>query len=97
MKFVDICCIIVNKIIFFLGEQMFTLNIKNIRIANNLTQEELSLKSGFSQGYISYLERENFARNKSPRLETIERIAKALDVCPKEVLLTCNCKRCATK
>lgn len=72
---------------------MFKLKIREIRLKKRITQEELSYRSGVSQGYISYLERDNIARDKSPRLETIERIAKGLEICPLK-LLSCECKHC---
>lgn len=72
---------------------MFNINLKTIRLQKRLTQEELSLRSGVSQSYISYLERDNISRDKSPRLETIERIAKGLEICPLK-LLSCGCKHC---
>nr|DAM23787.1 MAG TPA: helix-turn-helix domain protein [Caudoviricetes sp.] len=75
---------------------MFTLNIRKYRLLKRLTQEELGVKAGLSQGHISHLERENFARDKSPRLETIERIADILEVCPKS-LINCNCRFCKEK
>lgn len=72
---------------------MFNINIKTIRLEKRITQEELALRSGVSQGYIAYLERENISRDKSPRLETIEKIAKGLGICPLK-LLSCGCKHC---
>ncbi len=72
---------------------MFNINLKTIRLQKRLTQEELSLRSGVSQSYISYLERDNISRDKSPRLETIERIARGLEICPLK-LLSCGCKHC---
>lgn len=70
---------------------MFELKIREIRLKKNITQEELALRSGISQGYIAYLERENISRDKSPRLETIEKIAKGMNVCPC-LLLGCPCR-----
>lgn len=72
---------------------MFKLKIREIRLKKRITQEELSYRSGVSQGYISYLERDNIARDKSPTLEIIEKIAKGLNVCPL-ILLGCNCLNC---
>lgn len=75
---------------------MFILKIREIRLKKRITQEELALRSGVSQGYIAYLERDNRARDKSPRLETIEKIAKGMDVCPCS-LLGCDCPYCHEK
>lgn len=69
---------------------MFKLKIRDIRLKKRITQEELSYKSGVSQGYISYLERDNIIRDKSPTLEIIEQLAKGLEVCPCS-LLGCPC------
>ncbi|WP_339022861.1 helix-turn-helix transcriptional regulator [Spiroplasma endosymbiont of Crioceris asparagi] len=55
---------------------IFTKNMRNIRIAKELTQEELSFNSGLHKNYISDTERG--VRNIS--LKTVEKIAKGLGV-----------------
>ncbi|MFN5084614.1 MAG: helix-turn-helix domain-containing protein [Novosphingobium sp.] len=51
-------------------------NIRRLRAAHELTQEDFATDSGFDRGYISGLERG--VRN--PSVLVLERIAKALDV-----------------
>lgn len=58
-----------------------TLNLKKIRISKNLTQVQLSKISGISQSHISDIE----SCSKSPTLETIEKLANALQVNPYEL------------
>lgn len=65
----------------------FTLN--HIRQRKFLSQGKLSDLTGLSQGYISQLE----AGTKEPSWDTINQIAKALDICPLE-LLECDCGKC---
>ena len=55
---------------------MIELFIKKIRIEKNLTQEELSQKSGISESYISELEN----NLKMPTILTLCRLAEALEV-----------------
>jgi len=57
-------------------------NIKNIRKEKELTQEELSEKVGVSLEFIGRIE---IATSK-PSLDTLFKIAKALDVEPYELL-----------
>lgn len=55
---------------------MIELFIKKIRIEKNLTQEELSQKSGISESYISELEN----NLKMPTILTLCKLAEALEV-----------------
>jgi transcriptional regulator with XRE-family HTH domain len=57
-------------------------NVKALRIAKGLTQEEFADKSGFSQQYISGLE--NGRRN--PTVVTVYELAQALGVTPLDLL-----------
>jgi transcriptional regulator with XRE-family HTH domain len=52
--------------------------VKNIRLEKRISQMELSLRSGLSQGFITDLE----LGKKQPSLLTILRIAEALEVNP---------------
>ncbi|MEK5489829.1 helix-turn-helix transcriptional regulator [Paenibacillus sp. FSL R7-0297] len=56
-------------------------NIRQIRKANNMTQEALSEKSGLTYSYISDVERGT--RNLS--IETLEKIINALDIYPSAI------------
>lgn len=69
---------------------MILLNLKNVRQSKQISQKQLSTKTNLSQSYLSQLE--NNANNVNPTLEIIEILAKALDVCPLE-LLDCSCYR----
>ena len=55
---------------------MIDLLIKEIRLKNNMTQEELSQKSGISESYISELEN----NLKMPTILTLCKLAEALEV-----------------
>lgn len=55
---------------------MIELLIKEIRLKKNMTQEELSQKSGISESYISELEN----NLKMPTILTLCRLAEALEV-----------------
>ncbi|MFK2827132.1 helix-turn-helix transcriptional regulator [Bacillus sp. B190/17] len=56
--------------------------VRKIRMANNISQEELGYLCGLHRTYISDIERG--IRNVS--LENIEKIANALNVAPKDLL-----------
>jgi transcriptional regulator with XRE-family HTH domain len=51
-------------------------NAKRIRLAKGLTQEELAVRSGFSQQYISGLER----GRRNPTVVSLYELAQALGV-----------------
>ena len=55
---------------------MIELLIKEIRLKKNMTQEELSRKSGISESYISELEN----NLKMPTILTLCKLAEALNV-----------------
>jgi transcriptional regulator with XRE-family HTH domain len=61
---------------------LFSRNLKHTRLAKKLTQTALADKAGISVSYVSMLEREQ----RSPPLETIERIATALRIPPTSLL-----------
>lgn len=69
---------------------MLKVAIKNIRKFKGVTQEELALRTGLSQSYLSELERSDSLAN--PTFKTVETIAEALDVCPLD-LLSCDCDK----
>ena len=51
-------------------------NLRKIRIEKGLTQEEVALRSGLSQGYINQLE----SGKRKFTQKSLEQIAKALDI-----------------
>lgn len=60
--------------------------LRAYRLQRNWTQRELAEKTGFSEDYVSQLERAETTRNKGAKLETIIRFAQALDVFPDNLL-----------
>lgn len=56
------------------------LDIKSLRVKNNLSQKRLAQKAHISQSELSYLERNVPKSIKGVRLGIIEDIAKALNV-----------------
>ena len=57
-------------------------NLKNTRLQRKLSQEALAARAGLSVSFISMLER----GQRSPPLDTLERLAKALRVTPIQLL-----------
>lgn len=68
---------------------MLKLKIKKFR--KNMTQKDLAKLIDVKQSYVSRLE--NNETEDSLTLHRLELLAKALNVCPLE-LLECNCPRC---
>ncbi len=63
-------------------EKSFGLVLQQLRKERGLSQEDLGYKSGYHRTYISLLER----GQKSPSLQTIFQLAKALSVTPSEII-----------
>jgi len=61
----------------------FASNVRRIRTKKQLSQKALADKVGISVSYVSMLER----GQRSPPLETIEKVAKALSVPPASLLV----------
>lgn len=59
------------------------LNVRRLRIERQMTQEGFAEKSGFSQQYISDLER----GRRNPTVVSLYELAQALAVAPTELLL----------
>jgi len=57
-------------------------NVRRLRIAASLTQEQLAERSGFSQQYISDLER----GRRNPTVVTLFELASALGATPVELI-----------
>jgi transcriptional regulator with XRE-family HTH domain len=57
-------------------------NVKRTREAQNLSQEELAHKAGLHRTQISLIER----GGRAARLDTIERLAKALEIQPSKLM-----------
>jgi len=60
----------------------FAVNLKGERLRRKLSQESLAAKAGLSVSYISMLER----GQRTPPLDTLESLAKALSVAPTSLL-----------
>lgn len=71
---------------------MVKFNIKSIRLLRNISQEELALRVGCSQYYISKLE----SNNANPTIYMLYKISKALNCCIKD-LISCDCSSCKSK
>ena len=72
-------------------QQLVTSNIKKLRKANNLTQEELAERIGLSGKTISNIERNKYLP--SPR--TLDKICKVFNIHPSVLLLenSANCTK----
>jgi len=62
--------------------EKFALNLKSERLRRKLSQETLAGKAGLSVSYISMLER----GQRTPPLDTLEALAKALGVGPASLI-----------
>ncbi|HZR34085.1 MAG TPA: helix-turn-helix transcriptional regulator [Nevskia sp.] len=62
--------------------QIFGTNLRRERLKLKMAQEKLAQEAGLTQTYISQLESAEF----SASLDTIEKIARALDVDPSTLL-----------
>lgn len=58
------------------------LNVRRLRIERDMTQEAFAERSGFSQQYVSDLER----GRRNPTVVSLYELATALDVMPAELL-----------
>lgn len=65
-------------------QKLINSNIKELRQTNNLTQEEFSEKIGLSIQGLSNIERNRY----QPTAETIDKICKAFNILPAELLLS---------
>ncbi len=61
--------------------------IREIRKSRNLTQRELADRVGINFTYLSRVENDRLDDEQTPREETLQRIAKALNSDPDELLL----------
>jgi len=62
--------------------EKFSVNLKHERERRKLSQFELSKRAGMSTSYVSMLER----NQRTPPLETLAKLAKALKVSPTSLL-----------
>lgn len=64
-------------------QELLARNIKDLRLRNNLTQEMFAEKIGLTTNGVSNIERNRY----QPTAETIDKICKAFNVTPSELLL----------
>lgn len=70
-------------------KQTVAMNVRALRLERSLTQEQLSALARINRNYTGMIEREE----RSPTVDTIEKLAKALDVDP-IALLTTGARNC---
>lgn len=63
-------------------EKIVTENLRTLRVQRKLSQEMLAQKAGISVSYVSMLER----GQRTPPLDTLETLARALGVTPVSLL-----------
>lgn len=63
---------------------LLSTNIRNLRLKHNLTQEAFAEKIGLTTNGVSNIERNRY----QPAAETIDKICKAFDITPQELLVT---------
>ena len=63
-------------------QKLINTNIKALRLANNLTQEEFAEKIGISIVGLSNIERNRY----QPSSDTVDKICKTFDISPIELL-----------
>lgn len=66
--------------------EIYTENIRRLRIAKGMSQSELSEKAGLSEKYLSSIE----TGRKTGSFDTLENLANALSVEPYELLVPSN-------
>ncbi len=64
------------------ASKAFGLAVRKLRIAKDLTQEELGFESGLTRAYISSIELDQ----KLPSITTIAKLAKAFDLSLSELM-----------
>jgi transcriptional regulator with XRE-family HTH domain len=61
--------------------QIVARNLRILRKQKGLSQEELAFQAGINRNYVGQIEREE----KSPTIDTLEKLAGALDVIPEAI------------
>jgi len=65
---------------------------RRIRHRRRIRQKDLARKSGLSESYISHLEKDNSVRDRTPTLQTLESLAIAMEICPRDIVMySCIC------
>ena len=66
---------------------------RRLRHRRRIRQKDLAKKSGLSASYLSHLEQDNIIRDRTPSLQTLECIAIAMEICPRDIVIY-PCIRC---
>lgn len=56
-------------------QELLALNLRRIRVAKNISQDELALLAGVERAYVGHIER----GKKNPTILTLDKLAKALN------------------
>lgn len=56
-------------------QELLALNLRRIRVAKNISQDELALLAGVERAYVGHVER----GSKNPTILTLDKLAKALN------------------
>ncbi|WHA41918.1 helix-turn-helix domain-containing protein [Agrobacterium larrymoorei] len=56
-------------------QEIFAHNLRKIRVAKHISQDELALRSGVERAYVGHVER----ATKNPTIKTVEKLALALE------------------
>ncbi len=56
-------------------QEIFAHNLRKVRVAKHISQDELALRSGVERAYVGHVER----ANKNPTIKTVEKLALALE------------------
>lgn len=63
-------------------QQKLALNLRRIRVAKNISQDELALRAGVERAYVGHIER----GTKNPTIKTVEKLSEALECAASELL-----------
>lgn len=63
-------------------QQKLALNLRRIRVAKNISQDELALRAGVERAYVGHIER----GAKNPTIKTVEKLSEALECAASELL-----------
>lgn len=64
-------------------QQKLALNLRRIRVAKDISQDELALRAGVERAYVGHIER----GTKNPTIKTLEKLAEALACSASDLLM----------
>ncbi|MFI3904735.1 helix-turn-helix domain-containing protein [Ochrobactrum sp. S1502_03] len=65
-------------------QELLALNLRRIRVAKNISQDELALLAGVERAYVGHIER----GKKNPTIQTLAKLAHALNCEVKDLFRT---------